>query len=412
MLEARERGRRRGRGTGGAAGDGLARSSARPRGIVLGTRPPGRAVRKVLDALLDWKAARPEAIAGSLRAAPPDVLLLDGVPSAAVLAGLTTALGPPGAAERPAVLVRTPLGRPGAAEACLAGPADDVVNASLGAGELRLRLSGALEVRGLVQDLARRSGEVQGLAARLDSLGRRMADELRLASTIQRSLMPPPLAHTRLDVAREFLPYREVGGDFYDVVTLGGNRVGLAIGDVMGKGVPAALLAASLKACLRAHVSGDAPVEQIVARANHVFWEVSPQGLFASLFFGILDFDAGRFRYVNAGHHYPFLMRPGGAAQDLVEGGTLLGLEEHSRYEPGEIGVEPGDALVFYSDGVTDREDRCGEAFGAERLKDAARRSQGDEARIVLYTLLGEVQGWSAGVPATDDMTLVVARMR
>jgi len=97
---------------------------------------------------------------------------------------------------------------------------------------------------------------------------------------------------------------------------------------------------------------------------------------------------------------------------DLVEGGTVLGLEEDSKYEKGSVELRRDDLLVFYSDGITDRTGLAGEMYGIERLKDAAVRSRHDPARITLYSLLGEVQGWSGGAPPEDDMTLVVGKAR
>jgi sigma-B regulation protein RsbU (phosphoserine phosphatase) len=181
----------------------------------------------------------------------------------------------------------------------------------------------------------------------------------------------------------------------------------------MGKGVPAALLAANLKACLRGQLqSGVATPQEVVTGVNRLFWEVSPQGLFASLFFGVFDLRRGVLEYVNAGHDYPFQIGPEGSSVDLVTGGTVLGLMEHARYESGQVRLSSGDRVVFYSDGVTDRANRDGEAYGVERLKQVASRVRGDRARLALYTLLGEVQGWSGGQPADDDMTLVVARIK
>jgi sigma-B regulation protein RsbU (phosphoserine phosphatase) len=140
---------------------------------------------------------------------------------------------------------------------------------------------------------------------------------------------------------------------------------------------------------------------------------VVPNGLFASLFFGVFDLEASALAFVNAGHHYPFLMTAQGEVRDLVQGGTVLGLVEDSAYEQGSVSFRPDDLFVFYSDGITDRTNPQGELFGAERLKEAAARTGTDSsARITLYSLLGEVQGWSAGAPAEDDMTLVVARAR
>src|SRR4029078_12891295 len=110
-----------------------------------------------------------------------------------------------------------------------------------------------------------------------------MAEELRLASNVQRSLLPPPLQHARLDVAREFIPFREIGGDLYDFVPLGPHKMAFGIGDVMGKGVPAALLAANLKASIRAQVEAENICPSaLVAKGNSTFWDVVQSRLVAT----------------------------------------------------------------------------------------------------------------------------------
>jgi len=289
-----------------------------------------------------------------------------------------------------------------------------VVAAGLGERQLLARVQSAVRVRGWMTELSRKNAELQGLYGRLEILASRMAEELRLASNVQRSLLPPPLQHARLDVAREFIPFREIGGDLYDFVPLGPHKMAFAIGDVMGKGVPAALLAANLKASIRAQVEAENICPSaLVAKVNRMFWDVVPNGLFASLFFGVFDLEASELAFVNAGHHYPFLVTAEGEVRDLVRGGTVLGLVEDSTYEQGAMAFHADDLFVFYSDGITDRANPQGELFGVERLKEAATRAGTDAtARITLYSLLGEVQGWSAGAPAEDDMTLVVARAR
>jgi sigma-B regulation protein RsbU (phosphoserine phosphatase) len=269
---------------------------------------------------------------------------------------------------------------------------------------------GVPEQAGLLDELSRKNAALSEMAVRLEAMARRMSDELRLAANIQRCLLPPPVHDPRLELAWEFLPFRELGGDYFDLVPLSAGRFALAIGDVMGKGVSAALLSSNLKACLRANLQGgQIPAEEMVSRVNRLFHEVTPKGLFASLFFGVLDVEAGLLEYANAGHDYPFVVSPSGAIRDLTEGGTVLGLLPDSRYERGTVAVAPRDLLVFYSDGVTDRMNCSGEPFGLPRLKEAAARALRDPARIALYMLLGEVQAWSAG-PPEDDLTLVVAR--
>jgi serine phosphatase RsbU (regulator of sigma subunit) len=292
---------------------------------------------------------------------------------------------------------------------------DAVVDGRRGGREVIAGIQGAVQARRLAAALTRRDGELRELQTRLDGLSSQMAEELRLASRVQRSLLPAAVEHPRLDVAREFIPFREIGGDYYDFLPVGPHRMAFAIGDVMGKGIAAALLAASLKAAVRAQLQGGTvalPPEQVVARVNQLFGEVAPRGLFASLFFAIFDLETLHVEYVNAGHDYPFVVRAGGEVTDLGESGTLLGLVDGSSYERGRVRLDRDDVVVFYSDGVTDRGDAQGESYGAERLKEAARRSRGDAARIILYSMLGDVQGWSGGTSAQDDATLVVFKAR
>jgi serine phosphatase RsbU (regulator of sigma subunit) len=400
-LETRERDRPRPEG-----------KDARPRALLIGDSrgwPTGEALGQAVRLL----TAGGEEVVALLATDPPDVLFLDGYLSQATLTPILEAAGQPGRAGRPAVMVMVDEGRRTNIEDRLVDHVDDFVNVGRGEEVLLARLGIALRMRGCLEELSRKNSELEGLYARLECMAGRMAGELRLASQVQRSLLPPPLHHPRLDVAGEFIPVREIGGDYYDLVPLGPDRLALAIGDVMGKGVPAALLAANLKACLRAHLQADghAP-EELIARVNRLFWDVTPKGLFASLFFAVFDFERGVLEYVNAGHDHPFLVRPDGAVEDLVAGGTVLGLMEGSRYERGRAAIAQDDLLVFFSDGVTDRTNRQGEMFGVERLKDAALRSRADAARIALYTLLGEVQGWSSGISAEDDMTLIVGKLR
>jgi phosphoserine phosphatase RsbU/P len=262
-------------------------------------------------------------------------------------------------------------------------------------------------------ELARKNAELRDLSARLEMLAGRMADDLRLASKVQRSLLPPPLEHPRLEVAREFIPFSEIGGDYYDFVPVGPERVAFAIGDVMGKGVAAALLAASLRASVRAQLQTRpiAPAKALEG-VNGLFREVIPHGVFATLFFGVFDLAQRRLEYANAGHPYPLLVHDGGEAVELAEGGPVVGLVEAPGYARASVALEPDDLLVFFSDGVTERPNVAGEMYGTERLKEAAVRARSGRARLALYSLLGEIQDWSAGVPAQDDTTLIVAKAR
>jgi serine phosphatase RsbU (regulator of sigma subunit) len=385
---------------------------SRPRLVLVGPLRGLRAGRE-LRANLDTTTATPEDMLRLLPTSPPDALVLDASVEWARVEPVVKVLGALDDASRPAVVLFAPEERRPRPKAALLEAADDVLSAAPGDEELLSRLRRALRFRDCVEELSRKNAELEALYHRLETLAGRMAEELRLAGNVQRSLLPAPVQHARLELAREFIPFREIGGDYYDFLTLGPHRLALAIGDVMGKGVPAALLSANLKASVRAQLqSGEVSPADLVARVNRLFWDLTPNGLFASLFFAVFDLEAGTLEYVNAGHHYPFVVRGDGAVEELREGGTLLGLVEESSYLSGRLAVHAEDMLVFYTDGVTDRGSREGEMYGAERLKEAAARNRKDPARIALYSILGEVQGWSGGLAAEDDATLVVAKVR
>jgi len=385
-------------------------SEGRARTLVVGD-PPG-IVPEALRGMLDMMNGTIDDAVDALGTRTFELILLDGLlPGEALKTLLERVAEPQADGVRPAIVVLTEEGRRSNVDSALIGAADDFVNGTRGPEVILARVGRTLKTRAALLELSRKNAELEGLYARMEALAGRMADELRLAAHLQRSLLPPSLHHSRIDVAREFLPFREIGGDYYDLVALGRDRVAFALGDVMGKGVPAALLAANLKACLRAQLqTGDVDPAELVTKVNRLFWEITPKGLFASLVFAVVDPLDGRLRYVNAGHDHPFLIRSSGEVIDLELGGTVLGLLEGSRYECGEAEIKPSDMLVLYSDGITDRANAQGDAYGAERLKEAACRARQDGARIALYSLLGEVQDWAGGAAADDDMTLVVAK--
>jgi serine phosphatase RsbU (regulator of sigma subunit) len=343
----------------------------------------------------------------------PELVLLDGRLPGEALSSVLERVGHPDRPDRPAVIIVTEEGRRTHVESRLIDHADDFVNGALGPEVLLARIRTALRVRGVLGELARKNAELEMLSARLEKMAGRMAQELRLASQFQRALLPPPLDHPRLDLAAEFIPVREIGGDYYDVLRLDRGRLAVTLADVMGKGVPAALLAANLKACLRVHVHSepDDPA-QTIARVNRIFWDVTPRGLFATLFFAIFDFETGTLSYVNAGHEAGLLVRADGRSELLDAGGTVIGLFEDSTYATGQTPVGPDDRLVLFSDGLADRSSPSGELFGAVRVREAAVRARRDPVRIALYSLLGEVQGWAGGGPAEDDQTVIVAQVR
>lgn len=377
----------------------------RPRALAVGPA----ALRRDLGTVVDLEGVGADEAVRAIAEGGVALLIVDAALPAPRLRALlgAAALREP----RPAVVAVAP---PSARRAsALASRVDDVLEAGIGPAEARARVRATLRLSGYLGEIARHKAELSALRRQMDVQARRMAEDLRLASGIQRSLLPPPVEHTHLDLAREFLPYRDIGGDYYDFVPLGAPGLALALGDVMGKGVPAALLAATLKASVRSHLqTGEGSWQELVSRINRMFWEVTPVGLFASLFFGVVDASGRVLDYVNAGHFHPFVLRRDGQVLDLDEGGAVLGLVEEARYVQGRVRLTPGDLIVFYTDGVIERANPDGEFYGIERLKAAARRSRGDAARIALYSMLGDLQDWSDGLPAEDDTTLIVVKVR
>jgi serine phosphatase RsbU (regulator of sigma subunit) len=236
--------------------------------------------------------------------------------------------------------------------------------------------------------------------------------EIEIAREVQKRLFPqrvPELPH--LQLAARCIQARSVGGDFYDFLDLGQDRLGLVLGDVSGKGIPAALRMANLQAYLRV-LTDSAPQDplRVVRQVNRSLRQTTPPGDFATLFFGVFADPARRLTYINCGHNPPLCLRRNGTVEWLAATATVLGAFEDWECALGRTQLAPGDLLVAYSDGVT--EARSGnEHFGEERLLDAVRGSPDSAPEPIVSRILDRVQAFSAG-DQSDDLTLLVARVR
>jgi sigma-B regulation protein RsbU (phosphoserine phosphatase) len=213
-----------------------------------------------------------------------------------------------------------------------------------------------------------------------------------------------------LDLETWTQPCHAVGGDFHDLIPLPDENLGLAVGDACGKGIAAALIMAMVRGGLHAHVESLFRVSDIMARLNASLVASTPGDHFMSLFYGVLDLRNRLFSYTNAGHHPPMLWR-GGAFQELDGGGLVLGVDPDARYAETALGLEPGDLVVLYTDGVTEALDASGQPFGAARLRAAVAAAGARPAAEVVETIrahLGEFTGWQ---PQSDDLTLVAFRL-
>ncbi len=248
---------------------------------------------------------------------------------------------------------------------------------------------------------------------RLEEQTRRMERELNLARDIQLGLLPSqPLRLGSFEVCGRLVAARQVGGDAFDYFPLGEDRVALAIADVAGKGVPAALMMSSMLATLRAFCNGRWPIPEAIHQLNQSVVRTATGGKFVTLFYGELDAASGVLRYVNAGHNYPLLRRADGSLVELGEGGLPLGIMENTPYAQGEARLEPGDGLLLFSDGITEALDGLGREYGDERLQALWRGHEGADPGATIETVMSDVTGFRGGAVQSDDMTLVVARFQ
>jgi sigma-B regulation protein RsbU (phosphoserine phosphatase) len=206
------------------------------------------------------------------------------------------------------------------------------------------------------------------------------------------------------------VPARHVGGDYYDVLRLGDDRVGLIAADVSGKGVPAALLMSSFRASLLSLDLGREGPAGTLARLNSFLHSSVEPGRFVTAFLAVLHPESGRLVYSNAGHNPPFLVRENGEHTTLRDGGLVLGLFGDTTYDQAEAVIERGDLLALYTDGVTEAADEEEDLYGEERLLSLLQRLRGEPCHEIVNEILGEVRTFSTGAGQADDITLLLAR--
>jgi serine phosphatase RsbU (regulator of sigma subunit)/catechol 2,3-dioxygenase-like lactoylglutathione lyase family enzyme len=250
----------------------------------------------------------------------------------------------------------------------------------------------------------------QAIAEKLES-ERRAAQEMEIAKQVQARLFPqtlPPLKN--LDYAGICIQARQVGGDYYDFLALGQQRLGLLIGDIAGKGIAAALLMANLQANLRSQFALAREQPRLLLRSvNRLFYENTADSAYATFFFAEFDEGARRLRYANCGHLPALLLRQDGTLEKLHSTATVLGLFEHWDSPAAECQLHPGDTLALYTDGVTESCNVAGEEFGEQRLVEALHRRRELSADRLLGSLVEEIQAFSPH-EQHDDITLIVAR--
>ncbi len=252
----------------------------------------------------------------------------------------------------------------------------------------------------------------RALTEKLES-ERRAARELEIAKQVQARLFPQTLpALKSLDYAGICIQAREVGGDYYDFLALGEEKLGLLIGDISGKGIAAALLMANLQANLRSQVAvAREHPQRFLQSVNRLFYENTADSAYATVFFAEYDDLTRRLQYINCGHLSGLLLRRNATVEWLTSTGTVLGLFQDWDSPSAECHLEPGDVLALYTDGATESFNAEGEEFGEQRLVESLKKHREHTAHAILTRMVADIQRFSAE-EQHDDITLVVAKCR
>ncbi len=236
--------------------------------------------------------------------------------------------------------------------------------------------------------------------------------ELNLARQVQIALSPIAFKQPeQFEVATASIPSRFLGGDFYDLIPLDDRRYVFTLGDVSGKGIGAALMAAMSQGALQAQFASDQPLDKVITHLNRVLIQKSASGHFLTLFCAVLDCD-GLFRFVNAGHNPPILARADGRIELLSTKSLLLGAFGFAEYVAAEIRLDRGDLVVMYTDGVTEAVNASEEMFGDERLESLVSGIRASNAEEIKTRILDEVVAFTRGLPQGDDITMITLKMR
>jgi sigma-B regulation protein RsbU (phosphoserine phosphatase) len=239
----------------------------------------------------------------------------------------------------------------------------------------------------------------------------KMERELQLAADIQRDFLPKSTPPCELfDIAGKNVPCRQVGGDYYDFISVDPCRIGIAVADVSGKGVSASLLMASLRAALHSEIRPKYDLSAVAAKLNDFVQSSSPINSFISFFFAELNKESGELRYVNAGHNPPLVVGRKGKVRALGISGLCLGMLPGMTYEEKAETLEPGDIFLIYTDGITESRNASNEEYGDERLVQVCRNNPGASAFDLMKAVFGTLEDFTGRAPAADDRTLVVVK--
>lgn len=236
-------------------------------------------------------------------------------------------------------------------------------------------------------------------------------EEMKLAYDIQTNLLPkskPLIPHFLID--GKSIPAKEVGGDYFDFIPLKNNDLVFCLGDISGKGIPAALLMANLQASLRGQTLMNIPCKDCIAFTNNLLYNCTDSNKFATLFYGILHSSQNKITYCNAGHNDPVLIDREGNVTRLKEGGIVVGILPDMSYEEGTIEFSPGSVLVVYSDGITESMDVNEQEFGEDRLINLIKENKNLPVSDLINLIINAANEHAGNAEQMDDMTLVIIK--
>jgi serine phosphatase RsbU (regulator of sigma subunit) len=239
----------------------------------------------------------------------------------------------------------------------------------------------------------------------------RMQEEMRMAEKIQMNLLPgipPDIAG--YDIAGTSLPAKNVGGDYFDYILADEGHCAFCIGDVSGKGMPAALLMANLQAAVRGQTHLKASTEDCMMLSNNLLFQSTAENKFATFFYSILDTQTHEISYSNAGHNPPLLFPEKGEPTPLKTGGVVLGFMENFSYQHSRCPFSRGDLLLLFSDGITEAVNAAGEEFGEERLKEVIVENRNDSAEELVDKIIRTAKYHEGDQPQMDDMTALIVK--
>ncbi|MBV9302572.1 MAG: SpoIIE family protein phosphatase [Acidobacteriaceae bacterium] len=278
--------------------------------------------------------------------------------------------------------------------------------------DLRLLQSVATQT-GLALEVSELAHSLAAEAAQRERIHR----EIEIAREVQERLFPQELpAINGIDLAGHCRPAQVVGGDYYDFIALEGARLGLAIGDISGKGISAALLMASLRASLRGMtLYGSNDLAELMRKVNQLVYEASASNRYATFFFAVYDPKTRELRYVNAGHNPPFLLRGNEAdasqALRLEAGGPVIGLLQSAPYVEASLSLRSADLLLAYTDGISEAMTVDDEEWGEERMVSAVSGVRSSSAGEILSAIFRAADEFTSGAPQHDDMTLLIMKI-